>query len=63
MFLALSEIDSAAATIKAMTEIDLPKEEVKDDEERTIHIRYTPLGVVGGIVPWNCRYPPMMLEG
>lgn len=61
LFLAESEIDSAVGTIKAMTEIDLPKEEVKDDKERAIHIRYTPLGVVGAIVPWN--FPIQLLVG
>ena len=32
--------------------LDMP-EEVIDDDEKTITTRWTPLGVVGAICPWN----------
>jgi acyl-CoA reductase-like NAD-dependent aldehyde dehydrogenase len=31
----------------------LPEEVVEDKASRQVTIRYTPLGVVGAIVPWN----------
>lgn len=30
-------------------------EEVIEDAEKTVTTRYTPLGVVGAICPWNCE--------
>ena len=32
---------------------DLKDEKVEDTPEREVFIRYTPLGIVGAIVPWN----------
>jgi acyl-CoA reductase-like NAD-dependent aldehyde dehydrogenase len=32
--------------------LDIPEDRDEDDE-KVITTRYTPIGVVGGIVPWN----------
>lgn len=44
-----------------MANIDLPEDVVEDDEQRTIVTRYTPIGVVGAIVPWN--FPLLLATG
>ena len=41
-----------------MASIALPEDVVEDSETRKIITRYTPLGVVAAIVPWNF---PLML--
>jgi acyl-CoA reductase-like NAD-dependent aldehyde dehydrogenase len=35
--------------------LKLPEEVLEDSEERRVVERYTPLGVIAGILPWN--YP------
>ena len=32
--------------------LDIPKEQFEDDE-KTVYTEYVPLGVCGGIIPWN----------
>ena len=32
--------------------LDIPEEKFEDDE-KTVYTEYTPLGVCGGIIPWN----------
>ncbi|GKT64680.1 aldehyde dehydrogenase [Colletotrichum tofieldiae] len=39
----------------------LPEDVVEDSETRTIITRYTPLGVVGAIIPWN--FPLLLATG
>lgn len=39
--------------VKVLSTLELPEEVLEDTEERKILGRYTPLGVVGGIIPWN----------
>lgn len=46
-----ASVDRLAATAK----ISLPETVVEDTEKRQIVTRYTPLGVVCAIVPWNCE--------
>jgi acyl-CoA reductase-like NAD-dependent aldehyde dehydrogenase len=36
--------------------LSLPEEKFEDDE-KIVTTRYTPLGVVGAICPWNCKSP------
>jgi acyl-CoA reductase-like NAD-dependent aldehyde dehydrogenase len=36
-----------------MANISLPKKVVEENESRRVIIRYTPLGVVNTIIPWN----------
>lgn len=45
----------AAQWIRGINKIDIQEEVLEDLEDRTVITRYTPLGVVGTIVPWN--YP------
>jgi acyl-CoA reductase-like NAD-dependent aldehyde dehydrogenase len=39
----------------------MPEEVVEDSDKKRVVIRYTPLGVVGAIVPWN--FPIMLACG
>ncbi|KAJ0423363.1 aldehyde dehydrogenase [Aspergillus carlsbadensis] len=55
------EIDSAVHWLVGTCELDLPEEVVEDSDDRYVKTRYTPLGVVVGIVPWN--FPVMLLCG
>lgn len=41
-----------------MANLELPTEEIVNEAERQILVRYTPLGVTVGIVPWN--YPVLL---
>ncbi|KAH6680672.1 putative aldehyde dehydrogenase [Halenospora varia] len=54
------EMDFAVKWIRSTANLDLP-EEVTEDGNRTIVIRYVPLGVAIGIVPWN--YPILLACG
>jgi len=47
------EILGSAIWCREIAKQSLPDEIVQDDPERTVVTRFTPLGVVGGIVPWN----------
>jgi acyl-CoA reductase-like NAD-dependent aldehyde dehydrogenase len=44
-----------------MAGIELPEEIIEESTSRTIITRYTPLGVVGAIVPWN--FPLLLATG
>ncbi|KAJ4013737.1 hypothetical protein NW752_005448 [Fusarium irregulare] len=55
---ATGEADAAIAWIRGQASFDLAEEVVEDSENRKIITRYTPLGVVAAIVPWNF---PLML--
>lgn len=54
------EIDTAVSWMKASATHEMPVERI-DDGERTIVVRYTPLGVTVGLVPWN--YPILLAAG
>lgn len=53
----VEEMEHGSLWIRGINKIDLP-EEITEEAERTVIVRYTPLGVVGAIVPWN--YPIML---
>ncbi|KAH8880985.1 aldehyde dehydrogenase [Thozetella sp. PMI_491] len=53
-----SETTAAIMWMRGMAKIELPEDVIEETEERTILTRYTPIGVVAGIVPWNF---PLML--
>lgn len=51
--LATMEIMASYAWLTETAKLELPEEVMEDNENRTVITRYTPLGVVGAIVPWN----------
>ncbi|CAK3945879.1 aldehyde dehydrogenase [Lecanosticta acicola] len=54
------EIHAVGAWVDHHNTLTLPEERVEDDE-KTIITRYTPLGVVGAICPWN--FPILLSVG
>lgn len=44
-----------------MANISLPEEVIEENETRSVVTRYTPIGVVGAIVPWN--FPLLLATG
>ncbi|KAH9212341.1 aldehyde dehydrogenase [Leptodontidium sp. 2 PMI_412] len=58
---AMFEADITTKQIRNMAELEVPVEIVEDGDSRQIITRYTPLGVVVGIVPWN--YPMSLACG
>ncbi|KAL3474338.1 aldehyde dehydrogenase domain-containing protein [Aspergillus californicus] len=56
-----AETDCAIEWIRGMAGIQLPEEIIEENEKRTVITRYTPLGVVGAIVPWN--FPLLLATG
>ena len=47
------ELNCTIIWLRAFTSLQLPEEVLEETEDRTIVSRYTPLGICGGIVPWN----------
>ncbi len=47
------EIGGSAAWCREIAKQELKTETVEDDGHRTVEVQRTPLGVVGGITPWN----------
>jgi acyl-CoA reductase-like NAD-dependent aldehyde dehydrogenase len=47
------EIHGSVAWLKAIATQSLPDETVEETAERSVVTRFTPVGVVGAIVPWN----------
>ncbi|GAA4827846.1 aldehyde dehydrogenase family protein [Saccharopolyspora rosea] len=47
------EIGGSVAWLKAIAEQSLPEEVIEDTPQHRVVTRYTPLGVVGAITPWN----------
>lgn len=45
-------MDAAAGVLGAFTDIELPVERFQEKDKEVV-VRYTPLGVAVGIVPWN----------
>ena len=39
--------------LSEMGKLEVPEEVIEDNEERRVVTRYTPIGVVAAIVPWN----------
>ena len=54
------ELDAAIAWIRGHCSLNMPEEVIEDSEQKRVVLRYTPLGVVGAIVPWNV---PILLAG
>ncbi|KAK1253466.1 hypothetical protein MKX07_001543 [Trichoderma sp. CBMAI-0711] len=55
------ETDAAIEWIRGMSNIKLPEDVIEDNDRHTVTTRYTPLGVVAAIVPWN--FPLLLATG
>ncbi len=55
------EFDAAVHWMRAMSGLEIPEEVIEDTETRQTIVRYTPIGVVGAIVPWN--FPILLATG
>jgi acyl-CoA reductase-like NAD-dependent aldehyde dehydrogenase len=47
--------------MRGMANISLPEDVIEENEKRQVVTRYTPIGVVGAIIPWN--FPLMLATG
>ncbi|KAF2089905.1 aldehyde dehydrogenase [Saccharata proteae CBS 121410] len=47
------EVDGSIAFLRAFSKMNVGEEVVAEDDEKKTIVRYTPLGVCVGIVPWN----------
>jgi acyl-CoA reductase-like NAD-dependent aldehyde dehydrogenase len=56
--MALWEIDRCCDFLLAFTNIDIEDKVLVDNETETVIEKRVPIGVVGGITPWN--FPPLM---
>lgn len=59
--LAQDEVDRTLKTIRVTPTLELKEELVEDTEEKTATVRYVPIGVTCGLVPWN--YPVLLAWG
>lgn len=55
------ELDFTLQILRTATTFDLPTEEVINEADRRVLVRYVPLGPTVGIVPWN--YPILLACG
>jgi len=53
LFRSRDEIERAAASLEALSNLELQPEVLRDDENGRTQIHFRPLGVVGAITPWN----------
>ncbi|KAL8721223.1 MAG: hypothetical protein Q9225_002035, partial [Loekoesia sp. 1 TL-2023] len=56
-----TEIGMATTWLRAFSTMKLSEEVIEDSEDRQVITRYTPMGVVCGIVPWN--FPILLAVG
>lgn len=47
------EVTMTLSWIREMPKLELPEEVIEDTEQRKIVHRWVPIGVCGGLVPWN----------
>ena len=52
---ALSEVDSAIATLNEITKVEIPITRVGETDTHVLEIHRKPVGVVASVIPWN--YP------
>ncbi|KAK2624582.1 hypothetical protein QTJ16_005775 [Diplocarpon rosae] len=60
MMFASDEIDTAVSWLRTCAALSLPEERI-EEPTRTIVVRYTPIGVAVGLVPWN--FPILLATG
>lgn len=48
-----AEAGTGSTWIRGLRAVDFGEDVVEQNDERTVITRYTPLGVVGAIIPWN----------
>jgi len=67
---ATAEIAYTEAFIRYLASLDLPMKVIEDNDSRRVEMHRKPLGVVGGIIPWNFpiliisfKLPPALLAG
>jgi acyl-CoA reductase-like NAD-dependent aldehyde dehydrogenase len=58
---ATNEVETGVIWLSEIAKLDLPEEIIEDNDDRQVITRYTPLGVVGAIVPWN--FPIQLMCG
>jgi len=61
LMFAKAEAASAVTWIRTLSGFEIPEETVEEDDTKKIIVRYTPLGVTVGIVPWN--FPIQLAAG
>lgn len=60
MIFSRMELDLSVAWLRGITKLELPVERISEGDKEIV-VRYTPLGVAVGIVPWN--YPILLACG
>ncbi|KAH9871066.1 hypothetical protein J1614_006640 [Plenodomus biglobosus] len=60
LMLARAELDSAVHWIRGMCALTIPEESIEEKNKKVV-VRYLPLGVAVGIVPWN--FPMQLAAG
>lgn len=50
---AVGEVQTGVHWIRKLVDIEIKEEVVEEDDDKQVIVRYTPLGVAVGIVPWN----------
>ncbi|KAI4274970.1 MAG: hypothetical protein LQ337_003534 [Flavoplaca oasis] len=55
------EIGMATTWLRAFSTMTIPDETIQDTDERRIVLRYIPLGIVAGLIPWN--FPILLAVG
>lgn len=55
------EVGMASTWIRGISALEIPQNVIEETEDRKIVQRYTPMGVVGAIVPWN--FPVLLAIG
>ncbi|KAJ5652922.1 hypothetical protein N7507_010348 [Penicillium longicatenatum] len=58
---AATEVGMAGMWIRGISALEIPQNVIEETEDRKIVQRYTPMGVVGAIVPWN--FPVLLAIG
>ena len=53
LMFAKMEVGDGIKWLNGTADLNVPEEVIEDTEDRKVITRYTPLGVVAAIVPWN----------